>query len=174
MKVLIAYASRSGTTEQCARMLAGQLSAQQVVLCNIEHDDLPPLVDFDFIALGSPVRYGKLVPAMRSLMRSARGELLAHRAGYFICCAYTDSAPEYLNRRIPSELAGRATAMACFGGEIKLRQLRGLDKLAARAILGAITDEGEEVGLVKVASLPSIDPDSISRFADKIKASFAR
>ncbi len=174
MKILIAYATRSGTTAECARMLAAQLSVQQVELCDIEHESCPAPGDYDFVVLGAPIRYGKLHPAMRSFMRGHEAVLAGVRLGVFICCGYTDSAPEYLNKLIPPTVAERATIMASFGGRVVPAEQHGMDRLMARMIIGAITDSGEEEGLVKVAHMPEIDPDSISRFADAIKQSFGK
>lgn len=174
MNVLIAYASRTGTTARCARMLADRLAAQDVTLCDIESDSIPPLDGFDFVALGAPVRYGKLPKSMRAFMHRHREELLSRRTGYFICCAYIDSAPEYLRKLIPAELARPAAVTSCLGGEIDPRRVRGLDRLVVRMIVGAIRDSGEEEGLIKVANLPAINPDNIERFADAVKASFRR
>lgn len=177
MKILIAYASRSGTTARCAQLLSDVLTqrgAHEVELCDLEKNGLPELGGYDFVALGSSVRYGKLLPAVRSFMVKNAPTLRSLRVGYFICCGYTDSAPEYLGKLIPPELAHAAVTMASFGGVVEPARLRGLDRLMARMILGAITDSGEEEGLFKVAHLPEIDPDSISRFADAIKLSFRK
>lgn len=177
MKILIAYASRSGTTAHCAQLLSDVLTqrgAHEVELCDLEQNSRPELLGYDFVALGSPVRHGKLLPAVRSFMDKNASVLQSLRAGYFICCGYTDSAPEYLGKLIPPELADSAVTVASFGGVVDTSRLRGLDRLTARMILGAITDSGEEEGLVKVAHLPEINPDSISRFADAIKLSFRR
>lgn len=179
MKILIAYASRSGTTASCAQLLSDQLTqrgAHEVELCNLDRGGSPTLTlaEYDFVALGSPVRYGKLLPAVRSFMDKNASVLRSLRAGYFICCGYTDSAPEYLHKLIPPELAHTAVTVASFGGVVNVAKLRGLDRLMARMMIGAITDAGEEEGLVKVAHLPEINPDSISRFADAIKLSFRK
>lgn len=174
MKILIAYSSRTGTTEKCARMLADALSTQLVTLCDLEHDTPPALDTFDFAAIGGYIRYGKLAKPTAAFIARNREWLMSHRVGYFICCGYVDSAPEYFRKLLPPELADAAVQLSCFGGEVDPRCVRGLDRLAVKMIVGAITDSGEEQGLIKVANLPAINPDSISRFADSVKASFRR
>lgn len=173
MNVLIAYASRTGTTAQCARMLADRLAVQNVTLCDIENDSIPSLDGFDFVALGAPVRYGKLPKSMCAFMHRRSEALMSRSVGYFICCGYIDSAPEYLRKLIPAELVSRAAVTSCFGGKIDPRRVRGIDRLAVRMIIAAIRDSGEDA-LIKIVDMPAINPDNIERFADAVKASFRR
>lgn len=173
MKILIAYATKSGTAAKCASMLAAELPAHEVVLHDLD-TGMPDIAGYDFIAVGGSVRMGKLHKKMSEFMSRRHGELAAARTGYFICCGYTDSAQEYIEKNIPADLRASAAVCACFGGELNVKAQKGVDRFILRMIVGSVLDDGKDDGELKTANLPSIMPESIGRFAEVIKASFAR
>lgn len=169
MNILIAYASKSGTTKKCAEMLAKNLSTHKVTLADLSESNPEP-EGYDFVAVGGPVRYGKLHKCAAKYIEANREKLKGIRAGYFITCGYVDSGDEYLGKLIPCELLERATAAECFGGELITKNLGGWDKFVARIVISYVLDEGKRDGETKERSLPEIMTDSISRFADAIRA----
>ena len=64
MKILIAYASKSGTARAAAELLATHLKNHEVTVTDLEKND-PVLGDFDYIVLGGPIRMGKAHKALR-------------------------------------------------------------------------------------------------------------
>ncbi len=171
MKILIAYVSKSGTTKKCAGMLAEKLPTHNVTIANLEKEN-PDISGYDFVAVGGPVRYGKLCGEMAQYISRNAEELKKIRAGYFITCGYVDSGDEYIHKLISPDLIERADAAACFGGELILKNLKGWDRFVARIIVSYVLDDGKRDGEEKVRSLPEIMPDSISRFADAIAERF--
>lgn len=168
MNILIAYASKSGTTAKCAALLAAELEGHKVTLADLR-ESKPDPAEFDFTAVGSPIRMGKLLPAAANYIDETAGRLKALRCGFFICCGYIDSAGEYVRRLIPAELRGAAEEIACFGGELTVKNHKGVERFIVRAMRGDILDDGSRDGEANHLCLPSIMTDSIRRFADVIR-----
>ncbi|MBQ9080085.1 MAG: flavodoxin domain-containing protein [Clostridia bacterium] len=174
-KVLIAYASKSGTVKACAERLARHLEGHEVVLCDLEQSMPSDISEYDFVAVGSPIRMSKLHKRVASFIDKFDPALAKARVGYFICCGFTDSAEEYMTKNLPAELRERAITCACFGGELNARAQRGwFDKYIMRAMISTVLDDGAHDGEMRTANLPSVDPESISRFAGAIKESFGK
>jgi menaquinone-dependent protoporphyrinogen oxidase len=171
MKILIAYSTKSGTTAKCTAMLADKLALHSVKSVNLAKE-LPDPAEYDFVAIGGPVRFGRLHKKTAEYIEKHKEKLMSRRAGYFIVCGFVDSADEYIEKNIPAELREGASACACFGGELNLKNMKGFDRLITRMMIKVVTDEGKSDGELPTRSLPEIMPESISRFADAIKASF--
>jgi menaquinone-dependent protoporphyrinogen oxidase len=174
MKILIVYATRTGTTKSCAELLAAKLSKHDVTLADITlSGSMPDPSGYDFVAVGSPVRYGKLHGRVDGYLKAYGEKLKNTRAGYFICCGYVDSGDEYISKLIPQDLLASASAAECFGGELNLKKQKGIDRFITRLMINYVLDEGKRDGEMPERSLPEIMTDSISRFADAVKASMA-
>ncbi|MGI6167010.1 MAG: flavodoxin domain-containing protein [Eubacteriales bacterium] len=172
MKILIAYSTKSGTTAKCAAMLSKELTSHSVTLADLS-ESFPDPEGYDFVAVGGPVRFGKLHKKTAEYLDVNKEKLKTLRAGYFIVCGFVDSADEYIEKLFPAELRQNAVISACFGGELNTKKMKGFDKFITKLIIKVVTDEGKSDGELPARSLPEIHPDSISRFADAIKASFA-
>ena len=62
MRILIAYASKYGTTKTCVERLANALKGKDVTVVSLEEEDVDPSA-FDIVVFGSSVYFGKLRPA---------------------------------------------------------------------------------------------------------------
>ncbi len=171
MNILIAYSTKSGTTAKCAAMLADKLALHSVKFVNLAEETLDP-AEYDFVAIGGPVRFGRLHKKTAEYIEKYKEKLMSLRVGYFIVCGFADSADEYIEKNIPEELRRCAVTYTCFGGELNTKNIKGLDKLITKMIIKVVTDEGKSDGELPTRSLPQIMPESIGRFADAIKSSF--
>ena len=70
MKILVAYAGKSGSCRSMCELLASQLPNHTVVLSDLIAEPISPR-GFDYVVLGGAVRFGKL-------HRAARAYLAAH------------------------------------------------------------------------------------------------
>lgn len=173
-KILIAYASKSGTVKMCAERLARELDGHSIDLVDL-NENMPKDIDsYDFVAVGSSIRMGKLQSRAASFIDRFEPVLKKKRTGYFICCGFTDSADEYFANNIPSELLEYAVAYECFGGELDPKKHKGFDRFVVRAVKNSVLDEGAHDGEMRTANLPAIEPDSISRFASYVRRSFIK
>lgn len=174
-KILIAYASVAGVTAACAERLARHLDIHEVTLCDLTEKMPSDISEYDFVAVGSCIRMGKLHKRAASFIDKFGPALKKTSAGYFICCGFTDSGDEYLYKNIPAELLDSACVSCCFGGELNVRAQKSFfDRFVVRMVRNSVLDDGAHDGEMRTANLPSVNPEAISRFADAVKDSFSR
>ena len=174
-KILIAYASNTGTVADCARRLGSHLDTHEVTLCDLTEQMPTDISEYDFVAVGSCIRMGKLHKRAASFINNFEFALKNTAAGYFICCGYTDSTEEYLYKNIPAELLDSAEIYCGFGGELNVRKQKNFfDRMVVRMVRNSVLDDGAHDGEMRTANLPSVNPDSISRFAGAVKRSFEK
>ncbi len=157
MKILIAYAGKSGTTEKCAKLLGEKLPGASVVNLNLE---TPEIGGFNTVIVGGSIRMGQLHKKAKNFIEQNSQSLKTKRTAYFICCGFTGNAPKLFSDNFSKELLDRAVDHECFGGEMKLENLHGFD----RFIAGMVAKSGEG----KNTPPPQISYENIGRMAAKI------
>ena len=174
MKILIAYASVTGTTTECVRLLKHFLQRRMPDVVNLATES-PDLSLYDTVIVGGPVRHAKLHPTVMKFLREHMEELKTKKLGCFIVCGFADEAEEQIDRIFSKDLRdlkAHATEIVSFGGSLDVsRQKTFKDKLYVRFMRNTITDTGdgdavEDGEFTRV--LPTINPDTISRFASKL------
>ncbi|MBO4978971.1 MAG: hypothetical protein J6D16_01040 [Clostridia bacterium] len=169
MNILIAYASKSGTTEDAAKMLGGHFSAHNVSYADLMAES-PHVEDYDVIVVGSYVRAGKIAKDAAAFLQKNREAILARPFGLYLCCNFTDKALDYFKSNFDEELWQGAASAMCFGGEIRLERQKGMDKLIMRIVLHFIRANNRSEDKKEDIPLPALIPENISRFADEIKS----
>lgn len=154
MKTLIAYASKTGTTEKCARMLAEKIeNATLADLCAQKPDPSA----YDQVIVGGSVRMGSLHVDARQYLDGAKPILLTKPLGIFLCAGFTDKADAIFANNVDASLRDHARQCACFGGEIDFSKLRGFEKLITKMALRSAGEDG--------AAMPRLLPERIEAFA---------
>lgn len=161
MKILIAYSTKTGTTEICAKLLAAELPRQEVEIIDLSKST-PDISNYDLAVIGGSIRMGKLDKRTFSFIESNKSSLMSGNAAYFICNGFNDETDNYFKKCFPKGVIEASILHETFGGEMKLDKQKGLDKLIVKMILKS-NEENDE--FVK----PGILTESISRFADAIK-----
>lgn len=113
MAVLVLYATKTGATEQCIKVLAEEIPNCMIV--NIEMEK-PPIEDYDRIILGAGVRDGRIYKPIRDFIKKNHDELLKKKMGYFICNEKPKETEEIIERNIPAHLKEAAICIESFGG----------------------------------------------------------
>ena len=174
MKILIVYASESGTCRECADIFERALSKHEVTKYDVTsaQDFYLSPSDFDACAVGGPIRYGKLHKGVRKYIDRYKSELQGTKSAYFIACGYTDQYDKYLKKSIPKSLRDSAVCCELFGGRLKPENAHGLDKLALKVLRSSIvnqdeSDEGREGEFERV--LPEIVPENVKRLAKMLE-----
>ena len=158
MKVLIAYAGKTGTTERAAKLLGKRFS-------NVTLRDLtvgsPNPDDYDAVIVGSSIRMGTLHKDARRWLEDNWDVLKTKKFGCFICNGFIDQAPQLIEQNFSEELLNLAVCVDSFGGELNLKRLKGMDYIMAKVVLNSMKSHG---GL---EFIPCILTDRIRIFADK-------
>lgn len=157
MKILIAYAGKSGTTEKCAKLLGERLPGAKTVNLNSE---TPQVEAYDAVIVGGSIRAGQLHKKAKQFINQNEQSLKQKKTAYFICCGFADSAPTLFQNNIPKELLEKAVAYECFGGEMNLDSLHGFDHFIAKMV----TKSSES----KKTPPPHILLENIGKLAEKV------
>ncbi len=172
MKILIAYASKTGTVRECVDRLTRALKGLDVTVADLDKD-APSVMDYDLIVAGASVRFGCLLPAARRFFQTNK-ELLSTKPLYlFLCCGIAHEYEYYREVVFPRELRDTAKESIYFGGRLSLDGLSFFEKLLVRHLRTSIAeseiDDGEYT-----PSLPGILPENVDRMATLIRNQYAQ
>lgn len=153
MKTLIAYATKHGCTEKCAKMLKDELNGQ-VDLINLEKENKVDLSLYDQVVIGGSVYAGRIRKPVSHFCLQHLDELNKKRIGLFFCgIAEGEDADKELTSIYPPELLKTAVVKEFFGGEATIDQMNFLEKFIMKKVANVTTD------------LSKIREDRISDFA---------
>ena len=158
MKTLIAYASKTGTAEKCARMLAERIPDS--TLCDLCREKPDPNA-YEQVIVGGGVRMGALHVDACQYLDGCKPVLLQKHLGLFLCAGFVEKAGEIFANNVDPELRAHAAACECFGGEIDMGKLRGFDRLITKMALRSFKDEDGQ------AAMPRLLPERVEAFAAK-------
>ena len=155
MRVLIAYGSRWGSTEEIAGRLAGFLGEEGVEadLLDVKRDrGWPSLEGYDGVIVGSGVKISKWMREPLQFLRRKADELKGKKVALFVSCMSMLTDPEYARTDLlenVAESAGvEADLMEAFGPVIDMgpgSRMGFLDKKIAQTVmLGLSKEKGME------------------------------
>ncbi|HUX50003.1 MAG TPA: flavodoxin domain-containing protein [Spirochaetia bacterium] len=162
MKTLIAYASRYGTSETCARTLSRLIGGDSEVM-NLRNGRLddgsrPDIAAFEAVVVGGPIYAGRIMREVPAFCENNRSVLEARRVGLFICCLYEgERADAELTESFPPWIAAHAAGRYAFGGAVTLSRLGMLDRFLMRKV--AQTDH--DLNTVKEERISALAGDMI-------------
>ena len=163
MKLLIAYAGKSGTAKKAAEELAAALPHHAVTLADLAVEQPDPAA-FDYAVVGGSIRMGKAYRPLRRYL-SAYGRALADMPhALFLCCAFPDQLEHYQAITFPAALRESAEHQMYFGGELDVSKQKGIDRLLTRMMRSAIqNDEDGEL------TLPGYLPEHVRLLSDALR-----
>ena len=124
MKILIAYGTKTGTTQVCAEKIKEYLPGQEVELLNLEKHHRVHLGDYDAIVVGSPLYMGQIRNKVSQMMIHNKKQLLDMKVHLFVCgLARGEEGVALLRKQVPGELFGHAVQIAQLGGEVHIERL---------------------------------------------------
>lgn len=113
MKTLIIYASKTGTTTVCAKLLSEKLTNS--TLWDITSGD-PDLSLYNLIIIGSVIRMGKINKSLNRFINSHLQELLLKKTAFFFSNYYPEKFEKAVTKNIPSPLRDTAVCITSLGG----------------------------------------------------------
>ena len=163
MKILIAYATRGGTSREGAELLASLLPNHEVTLADLAVQTPDP-TQFDYLVLGGAVLYGKAHKALRKYLKRYEREIAARERSLFLCCAVAEQVENYFERSVSPTLLEGAQDLLYFGGDLSLARFHGLDRLLVRMVRSSIKDSEDAD-----AMLPGFLPEHVRMLADRLR-----
>lgn len=169
MKIAIIYTTKSGTTRECAELLARELNGHNVTVADM--NTVPDLTEFDNVVIGFPIRGAKAAKAARRYMKENAAALQTKRVAYYMCCGFIDCAEEYAEKVLPKALLESALTVTCLGGSLDPARFKGFDKMIVKAVRAEILGGGENGEQRDDMTLPTILDENIAQLADLLKSS---
>jgi menaquinone-dependent protoporphyrinogen oxidase len=119
MKILVAFATRYGTTEKCAGMLGDTLRSKgnDVDIIDLKKNRKISPAEYDIAAVGGSYVIQRLNPAVRKWVKRNLKSLLDMKTGIFMVGA-DENWEEELKKGFPEELLENAAATGYFGFEM--------------------------------------------------------
>lgn len=156
MRSLIVYASKNGTTEKCARMLAEQLT-DKVDLVNLQTTPSPDLAPYDTVVIGGPIYAGKILKEVTAFCDAHLEQLTEKKLGLFICgLQEEDTIEKELNANFPQPLQDKAAVKSYFGGELYFSKMGRFERWMMKKMAKSEEDISE------------LRPDTIKAFAETL------
>ena len=138
-KVLVAYASRCGSTAEVGQAIADQLCARgaTVDVCSVE--EVQDVAAYDAVVLGSAIRMGKWLPAALELVEQNTAALQAKQTAFFTVHMLNadDSAASRQARAAyvePVHALMTPQYEAFFTGKMDMSKLSFLDRMVAKMV----------------------------------------
>lgn len=158
MKTLIVFSTKTGTTEECAQLLAQHLGKKETDLVDLKVQKIPDLEPYDCIVLGSRVRYGKVGKQLRNFASLNKQTLLTKKLGIFLCMAIEEDLEKTLKKSFGKKIRAHALVQESFGGTLNLSKMKRADKKLAMVILSAFSSQKQEP--------PQVHTERVERFAE--------
>jgi len=134
MRISIAYATKTGTTEQAAAQLAEALRARG---CDVTVTNLAkarPDLTADAFALGGSVRMGRWNRRARWFAKRNTVKLLQKPLALFACRCGQDDLRAMFAAQVGEPLTDHAVFADCLGGTMELSRQKGLDRYVVQMI----------------------------------------
>lgn len=170
MKVLIAYASKTGTAAECAQRLQKELKGADVTITDLALETPCPHL-YDVVIVGSSIRYGKMRREAVDFLRQKQDEIAAIPHGLFLCLGSGHAFDEICQTCFSDELRKTAFAVLNFGGRLKLKQAGLWERFLLHAMRSRIVENEMEIGEY-TPTMPDIIPENISRMAAQARTAF--
>lgn len=134
MKTLIAYGTKYGCAEKCAKRIAEELR-DDVELADLRKTKEVNLSAYDMVIIGGSIYIGKIQKEVSDFCNRNLEELRSKKIGLFICgMAEGEAADSELNSSFPAELLDAVAAKAFLGGEFLVDDMNFMDKLIVKKI----------------------------------------
>ncbi len=172
MKTLIVYATKHGTTEECAKILAGRLEGE-VELVNIKNSEPSSIDMYEKIILGTSIYAGNGQPEIKEFCKKNLAKLKEKPLGLFISCMFDDENQirAALENAFTPELVSHAAAAYAFGGAFKMNRLNFFEKTIVKLVAKQSKKEGGPFGGYDgKTDISTVSDSKISEFAKIINA----
>lgn len=152
-KVLIAYATKHGCTEECAKALSGKITAE-TDLWDLREKKQIDLDAYGKVIIGGSIYAGRIMKEVRDFCAKNESVLKGKKLGLFICgTSEGDTAAKQVEASFPEVLLKAALVKESFGGKIVLNKMNFMEKKIIKVVAKVESD------------MSNISENRIDRFA---------
>jgi menaquinone-dependent protoporphyrinogen oxidase len=125
MRVLIAYASLTGCSEDVAKYIMDNSSADFVKIVNLSKTKSVDLTSFDKVIFGTGIYFFKIHSAVKCFILKNYKTLMKKDFGVYICCGAIDPKRQktYINCNFTNKFKKSAIAITCVGGKFNYKRV---------------------------------------------------
>jgi len=133
-KVLIAYASKHGCAEECAKTLARKMN-EGADLWNLKEKNQIDLNTYDKIILGGSIYAGHIQKEVKDFYSKNENVMKEKKLGLFICgTSEGEAAIKQVEASFPHALLNSALVKESFGGKIVLSKMNFFEKKMVKMV----------------------------------------
>jgi len=157
MKILIAYATRFGTTEKCAGILAELLRKKnyEVEIVDLKKDKKVKPENYDLVIIGGSFLIARMNAYVQKFVKRNLNTLLNIKTAVFMCGSDENWENE-IKKGFPQELLDKAVAKGYFGYEFNLNKMNPI----FRKMMQKASETTEPIS--------KINAENIKKFAEEI------
>lgn len=139
-RVLVAYATKHGSTEQMAQWIANGIQASHVDVLDVQN--VQDVTNYDFVVLGTPMYNNEPLEDMKSFITNHKEELEHVDKAVYIAVTEDDSehSRDIYTNRMKNYVPGPIKFTEVFSGEINLGELSDVEKQEARGYFNKIDE----------------------------------
>ncbi len=139
-KVLIAFASKHGCTEECAKALSGKMNTE-VDLCNLKEKKQIDLNAYDKIILGGSIYAGRIQREVKEFCSKNESRLKEKKLGLYICgMSQGDEGNKQLMTAYPQSLLDASLVKENFGAKIEINKMNFMEKKLIKIVAKVESD----------------------------------
>jgi len=139
-KVLIAYATKHGCTEECAKALSGRMNAE-TDLWDLREKKQIDLNAYDKVIVGGSIYAGRIMKEVRDFCTKNESILKGKKLGLFICgTAEGEAAEKQVEASFPQSLMSAALVKESFGGKIILNKMNFMERKIIKVVAKVESD----------------------------------
>ena len=172
MKVLIAYTSKTGTTDECVCRLEKELRGLEIDKKDVSIE-FPDPTAYDIVIVGCPVRFGRLSKPMRSYLKQYKNAISTMPHALFLCCGLAHDYEYYVEGLFSDQLREGAFSIMNFGGTLDYKKQNFFEKLWIHTARSSIRESEIEDGEY-TPELPGILPENIGKMATYVRSEVAK
>lgn len=172
MKILIAYTTKYGAAEICAKLLAEELKGE-CDLINLKHTKDVDLSKYDKVILGGSIYAGNSQAELRAFGLEKCDELRKKPLGVYLSCMGfdADSVETYFWGAFPGELLDHATAIKAFGGIFDFKKMNFFERTIIKMIGRKEAAKNKVDNLLNgKQNINTISKEKIKKFAEDMNA----
>jgi len=142
MKTAIIFASKYGTTEKVAAMIAEKLkNCNEIEIFSLKKNPNPDISQFEMVILGTAIYAGSALKKMKKFCRANKQVLLQKKLGLFVCGMEPtkDKQDQELQDAYPEVLHKNAVATGFMGGAFLFEKMNFFERSIIKKIAKTTT-----------------------------------
>lgn len=163
MKILIAYASKNGSTALCVERLAKELGGLDITTADLA-EQVPDAAEFDMVIVGAAVHHHRFPTPVARFLREQKNILLSKKLGLFLLCGIVEEQVYYMEKLFDRTLREHAFEISFWGGSLRYDGLSFWDELVVWHLRSQIVESDMSEGEY-IASMPGLMPENVDRMA---------